>query len=50
MNIVNDSVMHTENHLSVMKTCLLTAVEEVVGFGGRVQPCWLKIVLKFSFH
>jgi len=41
-NVVNDSEESTESYRSVMKTSLLSATEEVVGYGGRVQPDWFK--------
>ena len=37
---MNDSEESTESCWSVMKTSLLSAAEEVVGYGGRVQPDW----------
>jgi len=40
LNVVNDSEESTDSCWSVMKTSLLSAIEEVVGYGGRVKPDW----------
>ena len=42
LNIVNVVEVSSESCWSVMKTSLLTAAEEVVGYGSRVQPDWFK--------